>query len=113
MQGYGVPLTRPLAVFLLALLALAPGGPASAFSAHPTKPIEELLDSNDRYQAFDIVAGYDLEGSPDTMTSTSGRRPVADNALCAANVRYWPKAEWQYPGDRKRKRTFDGQSQSA
>jgi uncharacterized protein len=50
-----------VAIFLLALLALARGGPAAAFSAHPTKPIEELLDSNDPYQAFDIVAGYDLE----------------------------------------------------
>lgn len=50
-----------LAVFLIVLLALAGVGPAAAFSAHPTKPIEELLDSNDPYQAFDIVAGYDLE----------------------------------------------------
>jgi uncharacterized protein len=54
-------LRRPLTVFLLAVLALAPVGPAAAFSAHPTKPIEELLDSSDPYQAFDIVAGYDLE----------------------------------------------------
>jgi uncharacterized protein len=54
-------LRRPLAVFLLAVLALARVGPAAAFSAHPTKPIEELLDSSDPYQAFDIVAGYDLE----------------------------------------------------
>ncbi len=52
---------RPLAVSLLAVLALARGGPAAAFSAHPTKPIEELLDSNDPYQTFNIVAGYDLE----------------------------------------------------
>jgi len=48
-------------VGLVAGLSLARVGPASAFSAHPTKPIEELLDSNDPYQAFDIVAGYDLE----------------------------------------------------
>jgi hypothetical protein len=54
-------LRRPLAVSLLAVLALACGSPAAAFSAHPTKPIEELLDSNDPYQAFDIVAGYDVE----------------------------------------------------
>jgi hypothetical protein len=54
-------LRRPLAVSLLAVLALARGGPAAAFSAHPTKPIEELLDSNDPYQTFNIVAGYDLE----------------------------------------------------
>jgi hypothetical protein len=54
-------LRRPLAIFLLAILALARVGPAAAFSAPPTKPIEELLDSNDPYQAFDIVAGYNLE----------------------------------------------------
>jgi hypothetical protein len=54
-------LRRPLAVFLLAVLALACVGPAAAFSAPPTKPIEELLDSSDPYQAFDIVAGYNLE----------------------------------------------------
>jgi hypothetical protein len=56
-----VSLTWPLAVLLLAGLTLAGGGPAAAFSAPPTKPIDELLDSNDPYQAFDIVAGYDLE----------------------------------------------------
>jgi hypothetical protein len=54
-------LRRPLAVFLLAILALVRVGPAAAFSAPPTKPIEELLDSNDPYQAVDIVAGYNLE----------------------------------------------------
>ena len=52
---------RPLAVFLLAVLALARVGPAAAFSAPATKPVEELLDLSDPYQAFDIVAGYDLE----------------------------------------------------
>jgi hypothetical protein len=54
-------LRRPLAIFLLAILALARVGPAAAFSAPPTKPIDELLDSNDHYQAFDIVAGYNVE----------------------------------------------------
>jgi hypothetical protein len=54
-------LRRPLSICLLATLALARIGPAAAFSAHPTKPIEELLDVSDPYQAFDIVAGYDLE----------------------------------------------------
>jgi hypothetical protein len=54
-------LRRPLAIFLLAIFALARVGPAAAFSAPPTKPIEELLDSNDPYQAFDIVAGYNVE----------------------------------------------------
>jgi len=52
---------RRLLVVLVAVHALARVGPAAAFSAPPTKPIEELLDSNDPYQAFDIVAGYDLE----------------------------------------------------
>jgi len=54
-------LRRPLAVFLLAVLALARVGPAAAFITPPTKPIEELLDRSDPYQAFDIVAGYNLE----------------------------------------------------
>jgi uncharacterized protein len=54
-------LRRAPAVFLLAILALARVAPAAAFSAPPTKPLDELLDSNDPYQAFDIVAGYDLE----------------------------------------------------
>jgi hypothetical protein len=54
-------LRRPLSICLLASLALARIGPAAAFSAHPTKPIEELFDPADPYQAFDIVAGYDLE----------------------------------------------------
>jgi uncharacterized protein len=53
-------LRRLLAPCLLAILALTPD-PAAAFSAHPTKSIEELLDANDPYQAFDIVAGYDVE----------------------------------------------------
>ncbi len=52
---------RSLAVCWLAVLALARVDPVAAFSAHPTKPIEELLDTHDPYQAFDIVAGYDLE----------------------------------------------------
>lgn len=53
----------PLAVCLLAVFALMRADPAAAFSAHPTKPIEELLDPGDPYQAFDIVAGYDLEST--------------------------------------------------
>jgi hypothetical protein len=51
----------PLAIILLAVLALARVGPASAFSAPATKPLEELLDSSDPYQAYDIVAGYNVE----------------------------------------------------
>jgi uncharacterized protein len=51
----------PLAVFLLAVFALARVGSAAAFSAPATKPIEELLDGSDPYQTFDIVAGYNLE----------------------------------------------------
>ena len=50
-----------MTVVLIGGLSLAHVGPAAAFSAPPTKPIEELLDSNDPYQAFDIVAGYNLE----------------------------------------------------
>ena len=52
---------RLLTVVLVAGLSLTRVGPAAAFSAPPTKSIEELLDSNDPYQAFDIVAGYNLE----------------------------------------------------
>ena len=48
-------------VVLVAELSLGRVGPAAAFSAPATKPIEELLDGNDPYQAFDIVAGYNLE----------------------------------------------------
>jgi hypothetical protein len=54
-------LRRPLAICLLVLFAAGRADLAAAFSAHPTKPIEELLDPSDPYQAFDIVAGYDLE----------------------------------------------------
>ena len=57
----GERLRRLLTIVLVAGLSLARVGPAAAFSAPPTKPIEELLDSNDPYQAFDIVAGYNLE----------------------------------------------------
>jgi uncharacterized protein len=56
-----VRLRRLLKFVLIGGLSLAHVGPAAAFSAPPTKPLEELLDSNDPYQAFDIVAGYDLE----------------------------------------------------
>ena len=52
---------RPLAVLLLAILALTRGDPAAAFSAPATKSLDELLDRNDPYQAYDIVAGYDVE----------------------------------------------------
>ena len=48
-------------MLLLAILALARIGPAAGFSAPSTKPLEELLDRNDPYQAYDIVAGYNLE----------------------------------------------------
>jgi uncharacterized protein len=52
-----------LTLVLLAVLVLARAGPAAAFSAPATKPIEELLDPSDPYQAFDIVAGYDVEAT--------------------------------------------------
>jgi hypothetical protein len=89
---------RPLAVILLAGLALARVGPAAAFSAPPTKPIEELLDSSDPYQAYDIVAGYDVERTrragfahclPEVLVRVSGEprlehdRRVADLAAHA------------------------------
>src|SRR5215472_17770963 len=50
-----------LTVALIASLTLAHAVSASTFSVPPTKPIEELLDPTDPYQAFDIVAGYDRE----------------------------------------------------
>ncbi len=59
----GCRLRQPLAVLLLAILALARVAPAAAFSAPDTKPIEELLDRGDPYQAFDIVAGYEVEAT--------------------------------------------------
>jgi hypothetical protein len=48
---------------LIVALALACAHPAIAFSVPQTKPIEELLDPRDPYQAFDIVAGYDREAT--------------------------------------------------
>ena len=50
-----------LTVALIAALMLARTLCASTFSVPPTKPIEELLDPKDPYQAFDIVAGYNRE----------------------------------------------------
>lgn len=52
-----------LTTVLTASLALAGTLPAGAFSVLQTKPIEELLDPNDPYQAFDIIAGYDKEAT--------------------------------------------------
>ncbi len=59
----GCRLRQPLTVLLLAALALARVAPAAAFSAPDTKPIEELLDRGDPYQAFDVVAGYEVEAT--------------------------------------------------
>jgi hypothetical protein len=53
-------LRSALTAALIASLALAGAPPAFAFTAQKTKPIEELLDPKDPYQAFDIVAGYDV-----------------------------------------------------
>jgi hypothetical protein len=47
----------------IAFLALASALPAGALSVPQTKPIEELLDPKDPYEAFDIVAGYDKEAT--------------------------------------------------
>src|SRR5579859_1388019 len=56
-------LRMALTVALIAALALARPLSASTFSVPETKPIEELLDPKDPYQAFDIVAGYDREAT--------------------------------------------------
>jgi hypothetical protein len=86
-------LRRPLAVFLLAVLALARVGPAAAFSAPPTKSLEELLDRSDPYQAFDIVAGYDLERTrrvgfahclPEVLVRVSGEPRLEHDPRVAA-----------------------------
>jgi hypothetical protein len=39
--------------------------------------------------------------------------PKSDLREPRLDDRIWPRADWQLSGDRKRKRTFDGQSQSA
>ena len=52
-----------LTATLIGSLAVATTLPAGAFSVPQTKPIEELLDPTDPYQAFDIVAGYDREAT--------------------------------------------------
>jgi hypothetical protein len=78
---------------LLGGLSLAPAGPAAAFSAPATKPIEELLDSNDPYQAFDIVAGYDVERTrrvgfahclPEVLVRVSGEPRLEHDPRVAA-----------------------------
>src|SRR5215472_5480961 len=56
-------LRTTLTAALIASLALAGALPAGAFSVPQTKPLEELLDAKDPYQAFDIVAGYDREAT--------------------------------------------------
>src|SRR5690242_8635664 len=56
-------LRTALTTALIGSLALGGAHPAGAFSVPQTKPIEELLDLKDPYQAFDIVAGYDREAT--------------------------------------------------
>jgi uncharacterized protein len=56
-------LRTALRAALLASFVLAGPLPAGAFTVPQTKPIEELLDPADPYQAFDIVAGYDREAT--------------------------------------------------
>jgi uncharacterized protein len=56
-------LRTALTAALIASLALAGALPAGAFIVPETKPIEELLDPKDPYQAFDIVAGYNKEAT--------------------------------------------------
>jgi len=86
-------LRRPLAVCLLVVLALGPAVPAASFSAPPTKPLEELLDRNDPYQAYDIVAGYDVERTrrigfahclPEVLVRVSGEPRLAHDPRVAA-----------------------------
>jgi len=86
-------LRRPLAVCLLVVLALGHAAPAASFSAPPTKPLEELLDRNDPYQAYDIVAGYDVERTrrigfahclPEVLVRVSGEPRLARDPRVAA-----------------------------
>jgi hypothetical protein len=46
-------------VLLVAGLSLTHVAPAAAFSAPPTKRLEELVDTSDLYQATDKVSGFD------------------------------------------------------
>lgn len=84
---------RALTVFLLVILALARSDPAAAFSAPPTKPLDELLDRNDPYQAYDIVAGYDVERTrrvgfahclPEVLVRVSGEPRLEGDPRVAA-----------------------------
>jgi hypothetical protein len=49
---------QPLTALLFAGLSLAHIAPAAAFSAPPTKRLEELYDPSDFYQATDKVSGF-------------------------------------------------------
>src|ERR1700675_145699 len=51
-------LRQPLTVLLVAGFSLAQIAPAAAFSAPPTKRLEELVDPGDLYQATDKVSGF-------------------------------------------------------
>ena len=56
-----------------------------------------------------------LEMSANGMSALEELRRSTERQIWAPSSRDlgWPEAEWQFPGNRKRKRTFDEQSQSA
>lgn len=89
----GCRVRQPLLVVLLAGLVLARVGPAAAFSAPATKPLEELLDPGDPYQAYDIVAGYDVAATrlvgfghclPEVLVRVSGEPRLEHDPRIAA-----------------------------
>jgi len=94
-------------VLLLAALAAARALPAAAFSAPETKPLEELLDSRDPYQAFDIVAGYDVAATrqkgfahclPEVLVRVSGEPRLERDPRVAALAAHADAlvASWDY-----------------
>lgn len=54
----GCHVRQPLTVLLVAGLSLTHVAAAAAFSAPPTKRLEELVDTGDLYQATDKVSGF-------------------------------------------------------
>ena len=82
---------RPLAVFCSPSRA-RPRRSRGGVQRARTKPLEELLDRGDPYQAFDIVAGYNLERT---------RRPGFAHCLPEVLVRCRASRGWStIPGSR-------------
>src|SRR5690349_5636157 len=86
-------LRAALTAALIASVSLVSALPADAFSVPQTKPIEELLDPRDPYQAFDIVAGYDKEATrlvgfghclPEVLVRVSGEPRLEQDPRVAA-----------------------------